>query len=98
MGKYDPLRDYLRRQRSDEFEMTFADIERRLGAMLPKGANRPQWWAGDDGTPSSQVQRQAWSGAGFDATLVLGKDRVRFIRIPTTPDRPAAPSVSIGSN
>lgn len=79
MGKYDPLRDYLRRQKGDEFELTFADIERRLGAMLPKSANRPQWWANvaDSGSP---VQRDAWRAAGLDAFLIPGEDRVRFRR------------------
>lgn len=80
MGKYDPLRDYLRRQRAQEFELTFGDIERRLGAMLPKGAERAQWWAGDGCAKTPQVQCEAWRAAGFDAFLIAGKDRVRFRR------------------
>ena len=38
MGKYDPLRDHLRRQKADEFDLTFQEIERKLGAMLPNSA------------------------------------------------------------
>jgi len=80
MGKYDPLRDYLRRQKGDEFELTFADIERRLGAMLPKSANRPQWWANVADSGSGHVQCEAWRAAGLDAFLIPGGDRVRFRR------------------
>lgn len=35
MGKYDPLRDYLCRQKARELELTFVEIERRLGYLLP---------------------------------------------------------------
>ena len=45
MSKYDPLYGHLRRQRQAELELTFAEIERILGAMLPNSADRPQWWA-----------------------------------------------------
>lgn len=78
MGKYDPLRDYLRRQQADEFELTFAEIERKLGAMLPNSASRPQWWANVADPGTSHVQRAAWRAAGFEAFLVAGRDRVRF--------------------
>lgn len=81
MGKYDLLRDYLRRQRADDLELTFADIERRLGTMLPKSAERPQWWANTVAPDASPVQREAWRAAGFDAFLVEGRDRVRFRRV-----------------
>ena len=80
MGKYDPLRDYLRRQRANELELSFADIERKLGAMLPNSAALPQWWANVTDTNTSHVQREAWRAAGYDAFLILGKDRVRFRR------------------
>jgi len=93
MSKYDPLRDYLRRQRADDFELTFADIERRLGAMLPKSANRPQWWI-DDGSPlSTGVQCQAWKAAGYEALLIEGKERVRFRKTRSAPDRSPAPAL-----
>lgn len=80
MAKYDPLRDYLRRQRADEFELTFADIERRIGAMLPKSAERPQWWANETDPGTRHIQIEAWKAAGFDASLIVGQDRVRFRR------------------
>ncbi len=81
MGKYVPLRDYLKRQKGDEFELTFVEIERRLGALLPNSASRPQWWANVVDAVLSPVQREAWRAAGFEAFLIAGKDRVRFRRI-----------------
>jgi hypothetical protein len=81
MGKYDPLRDHLRRQKADEFELTFEEIERKLGAMLPNSASSAQWWANVEDPETGQVQREAWRAAGFDAFLIAGKDRVRFRRV-----------------
>lgn len=80
MGKYDPLSGHLRRQTLREFEMSFEEIERVLGAMLPKSANRPQWWANVSDPKTSHVQREAWRSAGYDAFLIAGSDRVRFRR------------------
>ena len=81
MGKYDPLRDYLKRQKAHEFELTFVEIERKLGAMLPNSANHPQWWATVGDANATHVQREAWRAAGFEAFLIAGKDRVRFSRV-----------------
>jgi hypothetical protein len=84
MGKYDPLRDYLRRQKSSELELSFVEVERKLGYLLPKSADAPEWWAGP-GEPSSRplpVQQQAWRYAGYDAALIPGADRVRFRKTP----------------
>jgi hypothetical protein len=80
MSKYDPLSGHLRRQRQDELELSFAEIEGILGAMLPKSAARQQWWANTTDPYTSQVQRKAWRDAGYDAFLIAGKDRVRFKR------------------
>lgn len=80
MGKYDPLRDHLRRQKADELELSFEEIERVLGAMLPNGASRASWWAEAD-PENPPVQHAAWKSAGFRANLIVGKDRVRFSRI-----------------
>lgn len=79
MGKYDPLFNYLRRQRVKELELSFADIERLIRGMLPRGAEQPQWWTGPAANP---VQQKAWTQAGYEAALVVGKDRVRFTRAP----------------
>lgn len=81
MGKYDPLRDYLKRQTSDEFELNFTEIKRKLGALLPNSAVRPQWWANVIDPALARVQREAWRAAGLDAFLIAGKDRVRVRRV-----------------
>jgi hypothetical protein len=89
MAKYDPLRDYIRKQKLDAFELTFAEMERRIGYMLPKSASRPQWWANTTDPETSHVQRKAWGDAGFDAFLIVGADRVRFRRVLLANDVPA---------
>ena len=81
MSKYDPLSGHLRRQRPADLELTFVEIERILGAMLPKSAARPQWWANTNDTDARHVQHRAWSEAGYAAFLQVGKERVRFKRI-----------------
>lgn len=80
MGKYDSLRDYLKRQAGDEFELTFTEIERVLLAFLPHRAKRPEWWSLELDAGRSSVQRDAWRVAGFHASLIAGKERVRFQR------------------
>ena len=80
MGKYDPLYKYLRRKSAPEIEMSFPQIERVLGAMLPNSAARPQWWANETDTTSAHVQRRAWRDAGYDAFLIADAERVRFKR------------------
>lgn len=81
MGKYDPLAAHLRRQRTAEYEMSFRDIEQVIGAVLPKSASRPQWWANVTDPHTTHVQREAWRTARYDAFLITGRDRVRFRRI-----------------
>ncbi len=81
MSKYDPLSGHLRRQREGELELTFTEIERILGAMLPKSAARQQWWANTIDPDTSHIQRKAWGDAGYDAFLIAGRDRVRFKRV-----------------
>jgi hypothetical protein len=80
MAKYDPLRRYLRRQTATELELTFSEIENLLTDLLPKSAARAQWWANEVSPESSHVQCRAWLGAGYEAFLIAGRDRVRFRR------------------
>lgn len=81
MGKYDRLRDYLKRQHAAAIELTFRDIELVLGCMLPNSAARPQWWANSKEPDKRNVQQSAWRDAGFDAFLSAGRERVRFERV-----------------
>lgn len=75
------MRDYLKKQRADALEMSFVEIERKIGYMLPKSANLPQWWANTTDPNTTHVQRKAWGDAGYDAFLIAGSDRVRFKRV-----------------
>lgn len=74
MGKYDPLVAHLKRRSVTEVELSFTDIEHRLGALLPKAAWADTWWTGDG------VQVRAWSAVGYAAELA-GPERVRFRRL-----------------
>lgn len=77
MGKYDPLGRHLRRQKGAIYEMSFRDIERVLGALLPRAAYRPQWWASE--APDA-AHRAAWMAAGYEADADVAAERVRFAR------------------
>jgi hypothetical protein len=79
MSIYDPLCDHLRGQRISEFELTFSEISDIIGRQLPKSAERSQWWANQkDG---ARPQRDAWRNAGYEAFLIKGRERVRFVRM-----------------
>jgi hypothetical protein len=80
MAKYDALRDHLRKQTLGELILTFADIERLVGP-LPPSADRPQWWANVRNPLGPHVQREAWRDGGFDAFLLSGERKVRFVRV-----------------
>ena len=80
MPKYDPLETYLRRRAGAGLELSFADIERIIGSMLPNSATREQWWANETDPKSRHVQCRAWRNAGYDAFLLPNRDRVRFAR------------------
>lgn len=81
MGKYDALEAHLRRQKAATYEMSFRDIERILGALLPKHAFRAEWWANDELQDPSLVQCRAWLRCRYRADLLEGDERVRFTRL-----------------
>lgn len=73
MAKYEPLRRYLARQKTARVELTFTDIERMIGAFLPKAAMRPTWWDEIEAAAPAAVQVQAWRSAGYRAELARGE-------------------------
>lgn len=86
MGKYDGLRRYLRRQSEPETELHFGEIERMMGALLPKAARERGWWRD---LTDPRVQQTAWRAVGYEADLI-GMDRVIFRRrASSTQARPA---------
>jgi hypothetical protein len=80
VARYDPLRDHLSRQALSELIMPFAEIEQLVGP-LPDSAQRPQWWANVRSQTSASVQREAWRAAGYNAFLIAGSNKVRFVRV-----------------
>ena len=62
MSKYTPLGEYLRKQRSSRIPMTFAEIERLIGAKLPNSQRYPAWWSNN---PFNNVMTKVWLEAGF---------------------------------
>ena len=88
MGKYQPLSEFLRRQSGDEVRLTFAQIERILGAKLPpKAQHYRAWWSN---SASNNVMTHAWLEAGFRSEQVdLKRRELVFRRVPLHP-RPAA--------
>lgn len=80
MGKYDALEAHLRRQKTATYGMTFRDIERILGALLPKSAHRPEWWANEPNPATRRVQCKAWLRSGYRATARVQQERVTFDR------------------
>ena len=70
MPKYTPLAVFLRRQKRIEVDLTFRDIERIVGGILPKAAAVDGWWRADpEGSP--MPQHIAFADAGFDTVLSI---------------------------
>jgi hypothetical protein len=78
-NKFEPLRDYLKKQKQDDFVLSFEEIEEILGFALPRSADRAEWW--DDDTPHHpRLQRQAIREGGFDSRRLSEGGKVRFRR------------------
>ena len=80
MSKYDPLRDYLKKQNRAEFVLTFEEIEDILGFALPRSAQRAEWW---DDSPSPQhlrEQAEAIREGGYDSRRLPEGGKVRFCK------------------
>ena len=67
MTKYEPLAAFLKDCPTEEIPMTFADIERVIGAPLPNSKRYPAWWSNN---PSNNVMTQVWLDAGFQTERV----------------------------
>ena len=82
MGKYEPLTEFLRKQRSDRIEMTFAEIQTVIGTKLPSSAKLYRaWWSNN---PSNSVMTTAWRDAGFRSEQVdMDAGTVVFCRTDT---------------
>lgn len=90
MGKYEPLAAHLKKQDTDSWTASFAEIEAVLGAPLPESARKyREWWANQRGGGHSQAK--GWQDAGWQVWRVdFGHRNVEFRRVRT---RPSGPSV-----
>jgi hypothetical protein len=80
MGKYDGLAAHLAGIPSDEttVTMTFREISRIVGGLLPTAYRLRQWWAND-----SKVDARAWRSAGWhvdEGGVDFNAQTVRFAR------------------
>ncbi len=78
MAKYDPLHDHLKTIHEDVVKLTFGQIERILGASLPKSARTYNaWWANE----KEGSHARSWLDAGFATQrLDLNAATVEFSR------------------
>jgi hypothetical protein len=94
MTKYEPLAKYLRSQRISEVPMTFAEVEKVIGAPLPPSAFRHRpWWAND---ASGHAHAKAWLEAGYQTERVdMDARRLVFVEFGKT--TPVAGSLTPGA-
>lgn len=78
MNKYDPLREFLRRQDRAELDLSFEDVEQIIGRVLPPSADSARWWANVRSASVPHVQRRAWHEAGYEAFPRVDRERVVF--------------------
>ena len=78
-NKYEPLYEYLLKEKRDDFVLTYEEIEAILGFDLPRSAKRAEWW--DDDTPEHpRDQAQAIHQAGYNSRRTPDGTKVRFRR------------------
>ncbi len=77
MGKYEPLGQFLRKQKSERIKMSFAEIEKLIGTKLPKSSKSHRaWWSNN---PTNNVMTKEWLEAGFETVDVeLASERLVF--------------------
>jgi hypothetical protein len=80
MSKYQPLGDHLRQQNKDLVPMRFEEIERIIGAPLPKTSQVYRaWWSNN---PSNNVMTRVWLDAGYETEQVdMPGQRLVFRRV-----------------
>jgi hypothetical protein len=81
VNDYDALRDYLKKQTSPEFVLSFEAIEELIGAALPRAAHRASWWETLRSPDVKMPQREACLAGGYLATRQADGKSVRFKRM-----------------
>ena len=84
MGKYEPLGQFLREQRTQEVPLTFREIEKITGVKLPpKAQHHRAWWSNN---PSNNVMTKVWLAAGYESTQVdMEAGKLVFRRVAKSP-------------
>ncbi len=94
MGKYEPLGDFLRKQRASHVPMTFAEIERIIGGKLPSSQKYPAWWSNNT---SNNMMTQVWLDAGFQTEQVdVANCKLVFRRVKAPAAGAEAPTSASG--
>ena len=77
MGKYEPLGQFLRKQKQERIRMSFSDIEKLIGSKLPKSSKSHRaWWSNN---PTNNVMTKEWLEAGYETEEVeLASERLVF--------------------
>src|SRR3954466_6731397 len=80
MGKYEPLGQFLRKQRTQEVPLTFREIEKITGVKLPpKAQHQRAWWSNN---PDNNVMTKVWLPAGFaNAQVDMESRKLVFRRV-----------------
>jgi hypothetical protein len=79
MPKYEGLANSLMKRRDQEIILTFAEIEKLIGAPLPDSKVRPQFWANVTDNDRRPVSKAIRAG-GYSAFLLRAEEKVRFVR------------------
>jgi hypothetical protein len=87
---YDALRDYLMKQKSAEFVLSFEAIEEIVGHALPRAAHRASWWETLRSPQEKMPQREACLAAGYTATRLPDGRSVRFAKMKQRREPPNA--------
>ncbi len=67
MGKYEPLGQFLRKQKRKRVPMTFAQIEMIIGSKLPKSKSSRAFWSNNS---DNNVMTKEWIAAGYETQAV----------------------------
>ena len=73
MSKYQPLAEHLGHLQAHEWRPTFHELERMIGAELPKAAHKASWWADSD-----KGHAATWTAAGWTAEPDIEGEKVIF--------------------
>ena len=92
MGKYEPLGQFLREQRTREVPLTFREIEKITGVKLPpKAQHHRAWWSNN---PSNNVMTKVWLAAGYESAQVDMEGRKLVFRRVAKASQPAGSFVA----